>query len=77
RPVGDTAQSLTRLNSAFANAFNILEETDMPPTVAVREAVTSSNMTLKKLLSTWNEIKANQLRIVNDALNKAGYQPIK
>jgi hypothetical protein len=61
RPSQDTTTNLSRLYNAFTNAFIILEETDMRPTVAVMNAVTRSNAELKQLLATWANIKTNEL----------------
>jgi hypothetical protein len=73
----DTVQSFNSLNGAFANAFNILEQTDMPPTQQVVNAVITSQAELKKLQLKWMDIKTKELPQLNDALKKAGLPVIQ
>ena len=72
-----TVQSFNSLNGAFANAFNILEQTDMPPTQQVVNAVITSLAELKKLQLKWMDIKTKELPQLNDALKKAGLPVIQ
>jgi hypothetical protein len=76
RPLRDTTANFDRLNNAFINAFNILEQTDMPPTAAVSSAVTTSKAALKQLQSKWMNIKDKELPKLNEALKKAGLEVI-
>jgi hypothetical protein len=77
RPPQDTVQSFTRLYNAFASEFNILEDTDMPPTLAVADGVAASNAALKQLLNKWAGVKTNELAKLNDELKKAGLPAIE
>jgi catalase (peroxidase I) len=77
RPRPDTAASFNRLYNAFANSFNILEETDMPPTAAVLSAVKTSQVALKELQAKWMNIKTNEIPKLNATLKKAGLSVIQ
>jgi photosystem II stability/assembly factor-like uncharacterized protein len=58
-PRGGTEPSFSRLESAFSGLFNILHDTDMPPTTQTISATTENVMKLKTLLVQWKEVDAD------------------
>ena len=56
-PQGSQAPSFGRLNSNFATLQNILQETEMPPTIQTVKAVVETQKQFNDLLRKWNELK--------------------
>ena len=56
-PRGSTEPSFTRLESAFSSLFNILQDTDMPPTSQTVAAANETMGVMKTLLEQWQTIK--------------------
>jgi len=56
-PQDSQVPSFGRLNGNFAVLQNILQETDMPPTIQAIAAVNEAQMKFKELSKKWNELK--------------------
>jgi hypothetical protein len=69
--------NFNRVYAAFTNVFNILEGTDMPPTLAVSHAVSASEASSDVLITKWMDIKARRVPKINDVLRKAGLNEIE
>jgi photosystem II stability/assembly factor-like uncharacterized protein len=65
-PQGSSEASFTRLESAFSSLFNILHDTDMPPTSQTISAVNENVLKMITLVAQWQEAKAG----LNAALGK-------
>jgi photosystem II stability/assembly factor-like uncharacterized protein len=63
--------SFSGLESAFSRIFNILHDTDMPPTSQTISAVSDHLAKLKVLSTKWNELKTTGINGVNKQLKKA------
>ena len=57
-PQGSTEPSFTRLESAFSSVYNILHDTDMPPTSQTISAANENMVKMKTLMVQWNTLKA-------------------
>jgi hypothetical protein len=58
--------------SAFAGLFNILQESDNPPTTQARAGVIATQETLQQLMKNWDGLRQRDLPALNEALQKAG-----
>jgi photosystem II stability/assembly factor-like uncharacterized protein len=56
-PQGSTAPSFGRLNNGFESAFNALQESDMPPTTQMINAVKELNQQLIVLKKKWETLR--------------------
>ena len=56
-PQGSTDWSFGRLNSSFASVFNVLQDSDMPPTTQMINAVKELNQQMIILKKKWKEVK--------------------
>lgn len=56
----------------FAGLFNILQESDNPPTTQARAAVITAQETLRQLMTDWETLRQKNLPTLNKALQKAG-----
>jgi hypothetical protein len=56
-PQGSTEPSFGRLNSGFASVFNVLQDSDMPPTIQMINAVKELNQQMIVLKKKWAELK--------------------
>ncbi len=56
-PQGSTDWSFGRLNSSFASVFNILQDSDMPPTTQMINAVKELNQQMIILKKKWEALK--------------------
>ena len=70
-PQGSTEPSLGRLESALSGIYNILHDTDMPPTTQTVSAATASIVQLKNLLTQYEALKTKDIPLVNGLLKKA------
>ncbi len=59
-PQGSTEPSFSRLESAFSSIFNILHDTDMPPTSQTISAANENMVKMKTLMAQWNALKASE-----------------
>jgi photosystem II stability/assembly factor-like uncharacterized protein len=55
-PRGGSEPSFNGLESAFSSIFNILHDTDMPPTTQTISAVSENVVKLKTLMAQWQEV---------------------
>ncbi len=67
----DKNTGLTQLNNPFASLFNILDETDMPPTIQVIDGVKTSQIALNRLIALWSSIISTDLLKLNNELIKS------
>ena len=72
----DKLKSFAQVNNSFASLFNLLQESDMPPTNSTIEAVNTSEKNLKQLEETWMKIKTVDVPQINNELKKAGLSAI-
>ena len=56
-PQGSTEPSFGRLNSGFASIFNVLQDSDMPPTTQMTNAVKELNQQMIVLKKKWGDLK--------------------
>jgi hypothetical protein len=56
-PQGSTEPSFGRLNSGFASVFNVLQDSDMPPTTQMINAVKELNQQMIALKKKWEDLK--------------------
>ena len=59
-PQGNTEPSFSRLESAFSSVYNILHDTDMPPTSQTISAANDNMVKMKTLMAKWNALKASE-----------------
>jgi len=64
-------QSLTRLNTDLARVLEILQGSDSGPTTQVIAAIEQLQKSLEKELSTWNQLRTEQLSKLNEQLRRA------
>ena len=57
-PQGSAKVGFSNLESAFSSIFNILHDTDMPPTSQTISAANENMVKLKTLMEQWNALKA-------------------
>ncbi len=75
---GSKSKSLAQVYSSFATLFNSLEESDMPVTSQLTNAVKETLAQLEQLEETWTQIKTIELSKINEAIKSAGIgSPIK
>jgi photosystem II stability/assembly factor-like uncharacterized protein len=67
---GGSKESFNGLKNSFAALFNILQETDMPPTTQAQYAVPVLQTALKELEDKWSAVKTVDLPTLNAALKK-------
>ena len=56
-PQGSIEPSFGRLNSGFASVFNALQDSDMPPTTQMINAVRELNQQMVDLKKKWEDLK--------------------
>ncbi|HEU5168346.1 MAG TPA: hypothetical protein VFU29_22530, partial [Chitinophagaceae bacterium] len=56
-PQGSTEPSFGRLNSGFTSVFNVLQDSDMPPTIQMTNAVKELNQQMVILKKKWEDLK--------------------
>ena len=57
---GNTEPSFSRLESAFSSVYNILHDTDMPPTSQTISAANENIAKMKTLMAQWNALKSTE-----------------
>ncbi|HEV8082356.1 MAG TPA: hypothetical protein VGP55_04100 [Chitinophagaceae bacterium] len=65
-------KNFSGLYNSFAALFDILQESDMPVTSQVANAVKDNERQLKQLNENWSKIKTAEVPKLNDALKRAG-----
>ena len=68
---GSTEPSFSRLESALSGVFNILHDTDMPPTSQTITAVNDNVAKVKTLSAQWKSFKTKELKAMNEQLLNA------
>ena len=58
-PLGNKGQSLNRLESSFATLYNIINDTDMPPTSQAKVSSKELSNTFEAVLVKWSELEKN------------------
>lgn len=71
-PFTSTEKSFGSLNRAFAGIYNILQDTDMPPTTQTLAAAKEAQATLNQLNTKWKSWKEKELAALNKQLREAG-----
>ncbi|MGZ4049386.1 MAG: glycoside hydrolase, partial [Bacteroidia bacterium] len=66
----DKLKSFNDVYNSFASLFNLLQESDMPPTKSTIEAVNSSEKNFKQLEEAWMKIKTIDIPKINNELKK-------
>jgi hypothetical protein len=56
-PQGSQAESFTKVNAEFASIFNILQDSDTPPTTQVIAALKEANAAMIELKKKWAAFK--------------------
>ncbi|HEV8271930.1 MAG TPA: hypothetical protein VGQ04_11540, partial [Chitinophagaceae bacterium] len=56
-PQGSPAESFTKINGEFASIFNILQDSDMPPTTQTIAAFKEADVAFKELKKKWDDLK--------------------
>ena len=74
-PQGSKDKGFNQLNSAFASVFNVLHDTDMPPTEQAMSAAIEARYNLSFALAAWADLK-KELPPLNTLLKKAGQKEI-
>src|SRR4030095_942317 len=64
--------SFQRLNNALTSVFNILQDSEMPPSTQVLKTIEEAFSTADSLLRKWKELKNSQLPKLNEYLKNAG-----
>ena len=65
-------KNFSGLYNSFAALFDLLQESDMPVTSQVANAVKDDERQLKQLNENWSKIKTVEISGLNDALKRAG-----
>lgn len=69
---GNKLKSFSQVYNSFATLFDILQESDMPVTSHVANAVKDNELQLKQLDEYWSKIKSAEVPKLNDTLKSAG-----
>ena len=69
---GNTDRGFIKMNNDFAGIFNILNESDMPPTAQATDEVMKAKFDLELLLVKWMEVKNSEIKKLNDILKISG-----
>jgi len=56
-PQGSQAESFTKVNGEFASIFNVLQDSDMPPTTQAIAAFKNADAAFKELKKKWEALK--------------------
>ncbi len=68
---GSKEKGFNKLNNDFAGIFNLVNESDFPPTTQTKDAVMKTKSDLELLLIKWMQVKQNDLKKINGALTLA------
>ena len=68
----DNLKGFSQVYNSFGSLFNLLQESDMPPTNSTITLVGSSKKDFEKLEEVWNKIKSLDISPINNELKKAG-----
>jgi photosystem II stability/assembly factor-like uncharacterized protein len=67
----DNTANFKRLDGAFASIFNIVHDTDLPPTMQVVQDFNQYNAIFKELYDKWDVFKKKDIATLNEQLKKA------
>ena len=68
---GSPNRGINKMNSDFAGLFNIINDSDMPPTTQTTEAALKTKSDMELLLIKWMGIKQNEIKTLNINLANA------
>ena len=71
---GNPQAGFNRLEQSFSGLFDILEETDMPPTTQVLSAFNEAQQAFTKTWNSWIKIRNTEISKVNIGLKSAGLE---
>jgi len=63
--------TFNRLNGQFLSLMNLVEGSDSTPTTQAQAAFTDTQKALRDMLARWNELKAKDVKVVNEQLRQA------
>ena len=75
-PQGSVDKGFNQLNGAFASVFNILHDSDMPPTEQAMNAAIEAEYNMGFADAAWKDMKKNDIPALNELLKKAGLKEI-
>ena len=71
-----TAYGFARLNAGYASVFNILQDTEMPPTTQTVQALAELEKAARELNSKWEALRKTEISKLNKELKDAGLQSL-
>jgi len=71
-----TAFGFTRVNTGYASVFNILQDTEMPPTTQAIQAMGDLNKRMLELNSKWETLRKTEISKLNQELKDAGLKSL-
>jgi photosystem II stability/assembly factor-like uncharacterized protein len=75
-PQGSQEPSLNRLNGAFASCFNILHDSDAPPTTQIIKTVSEAKKDWTQVSEQWKDVTSTKIPALNEVLRREGLQTI-
>lgn len=76
-PGNSREKGFNNIRNAFSSIFNILQDTEMPPTTQTVQAYTAAADDLKAANTKWGKLTATELPKLNEALKNAGLALLK
>ena len=70
------AFGFTRVNAGYASVFNILQDTEMPPTSQAVQAMADLNKRMAELNSKWETLRKTEISKLNQELKDAGLRSL-
>ena len=67
---GNPNRGFNKMNSDFAAIFDLLNDSDMPPTIQTTEAAIKAKFDMELLLIKWMEVRAIEIKKLNEILKK-------
>ena len=64
------------LDAAFASIYNILHDTDMPPTTQTVAAATDTQKAFDEWVKKWADVKGKDVAALNETLKKLKMKPV-
>lgn len=74
---GSNEPSFGKFENDFTTIFNVLQESDMPPTTQAINAASQLKKDYTAFGNKWMEMKRNNISELNKRLQAAGYSPVK
>ncbi len=75
-PRGSKEPSFGKCENDFTSLFNVLQETDMPPTSQAIAAAAQLKKDYAAVVNKWMEMKKNNIKELNKKLLTAGFTPV-